>query len=103
MNLCSLQVHIFGSIAWNIFIFQSKNDIDGALNKYKLIDVESQKSAEIWNNVGLCFLKKKKFIAVISFILNLDNNSIGIDAVANLVILGHILFEKIHMDGADQF
>lgn len=43
---------------------QSRNDVDGALNKYKLIDVDSQKSAEIWNNVGLCFYKKKKFIAV---------------------------------------
>lgn len=43
---------------------QSKNDVDGALNKYKLIDAESQKGAEIWNNVGLCFYKKKKFIAV---------------------------------------
>lgn len=38
--------------------------MDGALNKYKLIDAESQKGAEIWNNVGLCFYKKKKFIAV---------------------------------------
>lgn len=44
---------------------KSKNDVDGALNKYKLIDSESQKGAEIWNNVGLCFYKKKKFIAVI--------------------------------------
>lgn len=45
-------------------MFQSKNDVDGALNKYKLIDADSQKGAEIWNNVGLCFFKKKKFIAV---------------------------------------
>ncbi|XP_031616366.1 Bardet-Biedl syndrome 4 protein homolog [Contarinia nasturtii] len=47
-------------------ILQSKNDVDGALNKYKLIDTDNQKGAEIWNNVGLCFYKKKKFIAAIS-------------------------------------
>lgn len=40
--------------------------MDGALNKYKLMDIESQKGAEIWNNVGLCFYKKKKYIAVCS-------------------------------------
>lgn len=43
---------------------QSKNDIDGALNRYKLIDEDGQKGSEIWSNVGLCFFKKKKFIAV---------------------------------------
>lgn len=45
-------------------ILQSKTDIDGALNKYKYIDDEAQKGAEVWNNVGLCFFRKKKFIAV---------------------------------------
>lgn len=50
---------------------QSKNDVDGALNKYKLIDAESQKGAEIWNNVGLCFYKKKKFIAVLSKLIGI--------------------------------
>ncbi|XP_055318142.1 Bardet-Biedl syndrome 4 protein homolog [Sitodiplosis mosellana] len=57
---CSKALLAIGSI------LQSKNDVDGALNKYKLIDAESQKGAEIWNNVGLCFYKKKKFIAAIS-------------------------------------
>ncbi|KAJ6644549.1 Bardet-Biedl syndrome 4 protein like, partial [Pseudolycoriella hygida] len=45
-------------------IQQSKNDIDGALNKYKLINTSAEDGcAEIWNNIGLCFFKKKKFIA----------------------------------------
>lgn len=49
----------------NVFVLtQSKNDTDGALNKYKLVEMEHQFGPEIWNNVGLCFAKKRKFIAV---------------------------------------
>lgn len=44
--------------------FQSKNDVDGALNKYKLINVSTEDSCELWSNIGLCFLKKRKFVAV---------------------------------------
>lgn len=58
-------------ISFSIIIQQSKGDMDGALNKYKYIDEAGQKGAEIWSNVGLCFFKKKKFIAV--RILNLNN------------------------------
>lgn len=59
---------------------QSKNDVDGALNKYKLIDAESQKGAEIWNNVGLCFYKKKKFIAVFQKFCFLKNARIRLES-----------------------
>lgn len=55
-----------------LFKTKSKNDVDGALNKYKLIDTESQKGAEIWNNVGLCFYKKKKFIAVLKHLHSIE-------------------------------
>ncbi|XP_050072663.1 Bardet-Biedl syndrome 4 protein homolog [Anopheles maculipalpis] len=47
-------------------ILQSKNDIDGALNKYKRIPNLSDESSEVWSNIGLCFFKKQKFIAAIS-------------------------------------
>ncbi|XP_052895820.1 Bardet-Biedl syndrome 4 protein homolog [Anopheles moucheti] len=47
-------------------ILQSKNDIDGALNKYKRIPNLPEESAEVWSNIGLCFFKKQKFIAAIS-------------------------------------
>ncbi|XP_053686682.1 Bardet-Biedl syndrome 4 protein homolog [Sabethes cyaneus] len=47
-------------------ILQSKNDIDGALNKYKRISNLPEEGAEIWSNIGLCFFKKQKYIAAIS-------------------------------------
>ncbi|XP_053663936.1 Bardet-Biedl syndrome 4 protein homolog [Anopheles marshallii] len=47
-------------------ILQSKNDIDGALNKYKRIPNLPAESSEVWSNIGLCFFKKQKFIAAIS-------------------------------------
>uniref|UniRef100_A0A4Y0BPH9 TPR_REGION domain-containing protein n=1 Tax=Anopheles funestus TaxID=62324 RepID=A0A4Y0BPH9_ANOFN len=47
-------------------ILQSKNDIDGALNKYKRIPTLSDETSEVWSNIGLCFFKKQKFIATIS-------------------------------------
>lgn len=56
---------------------QARNDVDGALNKYKLIEADSQKSAEIWNNVGLCFYKKRKFIAVSVFYQFREEKDIG--------------------------
>lgn len=61
---------------------KSRNDVDGALNKYKLIDTESRMGSEIWNNVGLCFFKKKKFIAVNNDFLVRKN--ITIDRIAFL-------------------
>ncbi|XP_050093921.1 Bardet-Biedl syndrome 4 protein homolog [Anopheles aquasalis] len=47
-------------------ILQSKNDIDGALNKYKRMPYLPDESCEVWSNIGLCFFKKQKFIAAIS-------------------------------------
>lgn len=47
-------------------IFQSKNDVDGALNKYKLLSDLDQEGSEIWSNIGLCFYKKQKLVAAIA-------------------------------------
>ncbi|GAB0094562.1 Bardet-Biedl syndrome 4 protein homolog [Sergentomyia squamirostris] len=47
-------------------ILQSKNDIDGALNKYKLLSDLDQEGSEIWSNIGLCFYKKQKLVAAIA-------------------------------------
>ncbi|XP_029722130.2 Bardet-Biedl syndrome 4 protein homolog [Aedes albopictus] len=47
-------------------ILQSKNDIDGALNKYKRISNLPDEGSEVWSNIGLCFFKKQKYIAAIS-------------------------------------
>lgn len=77
---------------------QSKNDIDGALNKYKLIDEDGQKGSEIWSNVGLCFFKKKKFIAVSQSTYH------GIfRSITNFgVFAGDIVLKKVGVVGADQ-
>ncbi|XP_055708438.1 Bardet-Biedl syndrome 4 protein homolog [Phlebotomus papatasi] len=47
-------------------ILQSKNDVDGALNKYKLLSDLDQEGSEIWSNIGLCFYKKQKLVAAIA-------------------------------------
>ncbi|XP_034651823.1 Bardet-Biedl syndrome 4 protein homolog [Drosophila subobscura] len=47
-------------------ILQSRNDVDGALGKYSQIANAEPEIAELWNNIGLCFFKKQKFIAAVS-------------------------------------
>ncbi|TMW54550.1 hypothetical protein DOY81_000344 [Sarcophaga bullata] len=47
-------------------ILQSRNDVDGALGKYKEIAALKPDIAELWNNIGLCFFKKQKLIVAIS-------------------------------------
>lgn len=46
-------------------IHQSRNDIDLALNAYKNIPKIQDEGFEIWSNIGLCFYRKNKLIAVI--------------------------------------
>lgn len=43
---------------------KSRNDVDGALSKYSHIAKAEPEIAELWNNIGLCFFKKQKFIVV---------------------------------------
>lgn len=82
---------------------QSKNDVDGALNKYKLIDTESQKGAEIWNNVGLCFYKKKKFIAVCEIgFFDAEYLNLGISFTIQYFNLGNIVSQEGHLARANQ-
>ncbi|CAD7014755.1 Bardet-Biedl syndrome 4 protein homolog isoform X3 [Ceratitis capitata] len=49
-------------------ILQSRNDVDGALGKYREITMTEPDIPELWNNIGLCFFKKRpqKIIAAIS-------------------------------------
>ena len=46
---------------------QLKGDFDGALTKYKALAVHNPNSGHIWNNIGMCFFGKQKYIAVIFF------------------------------------
>ncbi|XP_054276181.1 Bardet-Biedl syndrome 4 protein homolog isoform X2 [Macrosteles quadrilineatus] len=47
-------------------IIQKHEDFDIALAKYKMAAQHRPESAALWNNVGMCFFGKKKYIATIS-------------------------------------
>lgn len=47
-------------------IMQTKNESEAALNVYKNISNIQDEGFELWNNIGMCFYRKNKLIAVIS-------------------------------------
>lgn len=47
-------------------IIQDHNDMDVALIKYRIAAVSTPNSAQLWNNIGMCFMGKGKYIASIA-------------------------------------
>ncbi|XP_071092197.1 BBSome complex member BBS4-like isoform X1 [Haliotis cracherodii] len=47
-------------------MMQSHADFDVALTKYRIAAVNTPESPPLWNNIGMCFFGKKKFVAAIS-------------------------------------
>ena len=47
-------------------IMQDRFDYDAALLKYKAIASSNTNSAQLWNNIGMCFYGKKKYIASVT-------------------------------------
>jgi Bardet-Biedl syndrome 4 protein len=47
-------------------IIQDHQDFDVALSKYRVAAIQTPNSAQLWNNVAMCFFGKKNFIAAIS-------------------------------------
>jgi Bardet-Biedl syndrome 4 protein len=47
-------------------MIQIHNDHDVALNKYRIAADTAPESPRLWNNIGMCFLGKKKYVAAIS-------------------------------------
>lgn len=45
-------------------IIQDHSDMDVALSKYRLAATLTPNSAQLWNNVGMCFFGKRRFLAV---------------------------------------
>lgn len=43
---------------------QDKDDMDVALVKYRIAAVHTPNSAQLWNNIGMCFFGKQKYVAV---------------------------------------
>jgi len=46
-------------------IMQDKGDHDTALLKYRIAAVYVPNSAQVWNNIGMCFFGKQKYVAVL--------------------------------------
>lgn len=47
-------------------IIQDHSDMDVALVKYRVAAVHTPNSAQLWNNIGMCFFGKTKYVAAIS-------------------------------------
>ena len=50
-------------------IFQEFSDFDAALKKYSNCNFQNPNSAELWNNIGMCFYGKEQHISVRKFFL----------------------------------
>lgn len=69
--------------------WKSRNNIDDALQKYKEVAVLNENCAELWNNIGLCFFKKRKIIMVKLLQFNdIFNNQLA------LLLLGFIFTKE---------
>jgi Bardet-Biedl syndrome 4 protein len=47
-------------------IIQDHSDMDVALIKYRIAVHQNPNSAQVWNNIGMCFYGKKKLVGAIS-------------------------------------
>merc|ERR1712025_827427 len=47
-------------------IIQDHGDMDVALIKYRVAAVAIPNSAQLWNNIGMCYFGKKKYVAAVS-------------------------------------
>ena len=45
-------------------MMQNHADFDVALTKYRIAAVNTPESPPLWNNIGMCFFGKKKYVAV---------------------------------------
>lgn len=45
-------------------MMQNHNDFDVALTKYRISAVKTPESPPLWNNIGMCYFGKKKYVAV---------------------------------------
>lgn len=47
-------------------IIQDNQDMDVALVKYRIAATQTPNSAQLWNNVGMCFFGKGKYVAAVA-------------------------------------
>ena len=72
--MCSQTILAAGSI------IQDHSDMDVALVKYRVAAVVTPNTAQLWNNIGMCFFGKQRYVAVSNFPV-----FIGIVAISVLV------------------
>jgi Bardet-Biedl syndrome 4 protein len=44
-------------------IIQDNQDMDVALVKYRVAATQTPNSSQLWNNIGMCFFGKAKYVA----------------------------------------
>ncbi|OQR89056.1 sporangia induced Bardet-Biedl syndrome 4 protein, partial [Thraustotheca clavata] len=47
-------------------IIQDHGDMDVALVKYRVAAVQTPNSAQLWNNIGMCFFGKQRYVAAVA-------------------------------------
>jgi len=47
-------------------IIQDNQDMDVALVKYRVAATQTPNSAQLWNNIGMCFFGKEKYVATVA-------------------------------------
>jgi len=47
-------------------IIQDNQDMDVALVKYRVAAIQTPNSAQLWNNIGMCFFGKGKYVAAVA-------------------------------------
>lgn len=47
-------------------VIQDNSDMDAALLKYRVAAIATPNSAQLWNNIGMCFFGKQRYVASIA-------------------------------------
>jgi len=66
-------------------MMQTHGDFDVAMNKYRVAACAVPESPPLWNNIGMCFFGKKKYVAVsntVPFSVGIQFNSIQFICIA---------------------
>ncbi|TRY95998.1 hypothetical protein DNTS_002159 [Danionella cerebrum] len=58
--------HLGNALTYDPNNFKTHGDYDVAMNKYRVAAYAVPESPPLWNNIGMCFFGKKKYVAAIS-------------------------------------
>lgn len=66
---CCISINYCQAILGAGSMIQSHGDYDVALTKYRIAATATPESPHLWNNIGMCFFGKKKYVAVSKMIV----------------------------------